>query len=237
MDVSFASLHRINLKYVFLEVAESGSTVGSFLMDFSAYPRLGGRDAWPTARVSERVPGNHVTIPTGKFLPYSWQSSSENPPSDLFLQTSAACGTSIPAGHGIPPPPPGECISVVADSSCALSLLSNQPWGSRNRPSSGFGLHSLMNTQGAPVAEPTAAHGGGTVDHFPATSWGLKSNMASSSSHQIVPDLGLGQFSQQPLSSQFSGELELSQQGRRPFMEPGHSRDLDSNSQHMHWSL
>ncbi|PON81038.1 SBP-box transcription factor [Trema orientale] len=213
---------------------ENSSRVGSFLMDFSAYPRLSGRDTWPTARISERVPGNQSAIPTGKFLPYPWQSNSDNSSSNLYLQTSAG-GTSIPAGHGFPPPP-GECISVVADSSCALSLLSNQPWGSRNRSSSsGLGLHSLMNAQGAPVAEPTTAPHGGTVDHFPTTSWGIKGDMAGSSSHQILPDLGLGQISQ-PLSGQFPGELELSQQGRRPYMEPEHSRDFDS-SQHMHWSL
>lgn len=234
MDFGFACPYLLETDYVFLEMAESSSRVGSFLMDFSAYPRLAGRNAWATARVSERVPGNHTAIPTGKFLPYPWQSSSENPPSDLFLQASA-CGMSIPASYGIPPPPSGECISVVADSSCALSLLSNQPWGSRNRPSSGLELHSLMNAQGAPVAEPTAAPHGGPVNHFPTT-WGVKSDMAGSSSHQILPDLGLGQISQ-PLTSQFSGELELSQQSRRPFMEPGHTRDFDSSGQHMHWSL
>lgn len=203
-------------------------------MDFSAYPRLSGRDAWPTARISERVPGHQSAIPTGKYVPYPWQSNSDSSPSNLYLQTSA-CGTSIPASHGIPPPP-GECISVVADSSCALSLLSNQPWGSRNRSSSGLGLHSLMNTHGSPVAEPTTASHGGTVNHFSNTSWGIKGDIAGSSSHQILPDLGLGQFSQ-PLTGQYSGELELSQQGRRPYMESEHSRDYDSSSQHMHWSL
>ena len=93
-----------------------------------------------------------------------------------------------------------------------------------------------MNAHGAPVAEPTTAPHGGTVNHFPTTSWGMKGDMAGSSSHQILPDLGLGQISQ-PLSGQFSAELELSQQGRRPYMEPEHSRDFDSSSQHMHWSL
>ena len=209
-------------------------------MDFSAYPRL-GRDAWPTGR-AEGSPGGHAGIATGKFLPYPWQNNnSENPPpSNLFLQTSA-CGTSITAGHGIPPPPPaGECISVVADSSCALSLLSNQQWGSRSRTPSGFGLQSFVNNNahGAPVAEPTtAAPHGGTVNHFLAASWAVKGdNMTGSSSHQILPNLGLGQITQ-PLTGQFSSELELSQQSRRPYMEPGNSRDFNDSCQHMHWSL
>ncbi|KAF4374512.1 hypothetical protein CsatB_019637 [Cannabis sativa] len=213
---------------------DNSGRVGSFLMDFSAYPRLSGRDAWPNGRISERVPGSQSAIPTGKYIPYPWQSNSDNSSSNLYLQTSG-CGTSIPANHGIPPPP-GECISAVADSSCALSLLSNEPWGSRNRSSSGIGLQSLMNTQGAPVAEPTSATHSETVNHFQNTSWCMKDDMDGSSSHQILPDLGLGQFSHS-LTGQFSGELELSQQGRRPYMESEHSRDYGSSSQHMHWSL
>ncbi|GFY80609.1 hypothetical protein Acr_01g0004180 [Actinidia rufa] len=54
-------------------------------MDFSTYPRLTGRDPWPTTRAPDRVSGNQVTT-TGKFLAHPWQSESENLPSDLFLQ-------------------------------------------------------------------------------------------------------------------------------------------------------
>ncbi|GFY93617.1 squamosa promoter binding protein-like 15 [Actinidia rufa] len=57
---------------------------GGYLMDFSTYPRLTGRDPWATTKAPDRVSGNQVTT-TGKFLAHPWQSESENLPSDLFL--------------------------------------------------------------------------------------------------------------------------------------------------------
>ncbi|BBH06131.1 squamosa promoter binding protein-like 9 [Prunus dulcis] len=70
-------------------IYENSSRVGSFLMDFTAYPRLSGRDAWATTRTSERVPGNQNSNDTGKFLQHPWQSNSEITPSGLYLQGSA----------------------------------------------------------------------------------------------------------------------------------------------------
>ncbi|CAL9002560.1 unnamed protein product [Prunus brigantina] len=211
-------------------IYENSSRVGSFLMDFTAYPRHSGRDAWATTRTSERVPGNQNSNDTGKFLQHPWQSNSEITPSGLYLQGSAG-GTSYP-GPGIPP---GECVTGVTDSSCALSLLSSQPWGSRNRVS-GVGMNTVINTQGPPVGQPITH--AGTSNHFPTTSWGFKGN-AGSSSHEMLPDLGLGQMSQPPLSTQYSGVLELSQQSsrRQQQMELGHTRGYDTSSQHIHWSL
>lgn len=210
-------------------MTENSNRGCSYLMDFTAYPRLAGRDAWTLPRTSERVPGNQSTNTAVKLLPNPWQSNSENPPSDLFLQGSA--GGSSFSGQGISP---GECISGVTDSSCALSLLSNQSWASEDRPS-GLVVHSLVNDEGVPVAQQTAPHGG-TVNHFLTTSWGFKDNDTGSNSQQILPHLGLGQMLQ-PHTNQFSSEVELSQQNRRQFMELGHSRDYDSAGQDMHWSL
>ncbi|KAH0971955.1 hypothetical protein GBA52_024111 [Prunus armeniaca] len=108
-----------------------------------------------------------------------------------------------------------------------------------NRPS-GVGmnayLNTWMNTQGVTVTRPMAH--AGTSNHFPTTSLGFKGNEAGSSSHEMLPDLGLGQISQ-PLSRQYSGVLELSQQNRRQqHMELGHTRGYDSSTnQQMHWSL
>ncbi|KAH0995450.1 hypothetical protein GBA52_019314 [Prunus armeniaca] len=205
-------------------IYENSSRVGSFLMDFTAYPRVSGRDAWATTRTSERVPGNQNSNDTGKFLQHPWQSNSEITPSGLYLQGSAG-GTSYP-GPGIPP---GECVTGVTDSSCALSLLSSQPWGSRNRVS-GVGMNTVINTQGPPVGQPITH--AGTSNHFPTTSWGFKGN-AGSSSHEMLPDLGLGQLSQPPLSTQYSGVLELSQQSsrRQQQMELGHTRGYDTSSE------
>uniref|UniRef100_A0A5B7ABF4 Putative promoter-binding protein SPL9 n=1 Tax=Davidia involucrata TaxID=16924 RepID=A0A5B7ABF4_DAVIN len=209
-------------------VFENNSRAGSFLMDFTTYPRLTGKDALTTTRASERVLGNQLTA-TGKFLPHPFQGNSENPPPDLFLQGSAG-GTSYP-GPGIPS---GECFTgVSSDSGCALSLLSNQPWGSRNRPSS-LGVNNLINADGATmVHQPTASHGT-AINHFSSTPWGFKGNEASNSSHNMPPDLGLAQVSQ-PVNGQYLGELELAQQSGRQYMEPEHSRGYDSSTQYMHW--
>ncbi|XWS43219.1 hypothetical protein CRYUN_Cryun16bG0083800 [Craigia yunnanensis] len=212
-------------------IIESSSRGGSFIMDFTAYPRLSGRDAWPTARSLERIPGNQNTA--GRSLPHPWQHNSENPLSDLFLQGS-------PGGTGFSDTaiPPGECFTGVGDSSCALSLLSNQPWGSRNRASS-LGVNDMMNTEGSSLAQPTTPHGA-VVNPYSNASWGFKGNDSGSSSNvmppnlasnEMPPHLGLGQISE-PVS-----RPELSQQNRRQYMELEHSRSYDTSTQHIHWSL
>lgn len=204
---------------------------GGFLVDFSAYSRLNGRDAWPAARSCERAPGNQASA-AGRSIPHpAWQNNSQNPPSSIYMQGSAS-GAGF-SGSGIPS---GECFTGVsiANSSCALSLLSNQPWGPRNQ-ASGLGMKDLVNPQGVPMAQSTAPHGA-AVNQYPNPSWGFKASEASSSSHDLCPDLGLGQISQ-PLDSQFSGDLELSQQNTRQYMELDHTRAYNSSTQHMHWSL
>ncbi|KAI5325643.1 hypothetical protein L3X38_034717 [Prunus dulcis] len=98
-------------------------------------------------------------------------------------------------------------------------------------------MTTLINTQGPPVGQPITH--AGTSNHFPTTSWGFKGNEAGSSSHEMLPDLGLGQMSQPPLSTQYSGVLELSQRSsrRQQHMELGHTRGYDTGSQQIHWSL
>ena len=194
-------------------------------MDFSAYPRHTGRDGWPAGRSSELATGNE-TAATGRSMSHPWQISSQNPPSNLCMQGSTG-GTGL-FSAGIPP---GECFTGVAvsDSSCALSLLSNQPWGSTNRASS-LEVNDLLSAEETPVVQSTAHHGA-AVNHY-AIPWSFKNNEGSNSSH----DLGLGQISL-PLSSQLPGHLEQSQQNRRQYMDLVHSRAYDSSTQHFHWSL
>ncbi|GAV63937.1 SBP domain-containing protein [Cephalotus follicularis] len=205
---------------------DNSSRLGGFVIDFSAYPRLSGRDAWP-ARSSETVARIQTTA-TGSPDAHSWQTSSLNPPFDLFLQGSAA-GTLF-SNPGIPSE---ECFTGVTDSSCALSLLSNQSWNSRNQ-ASGLGMNNLMNVDGESVAQPTTH--GATMTQYPSSSWGFKRNEAGSSSHEMTPDLVLGQLSQ-PVNNQFSVGLELSQQSRRHYLELENSRGYHSSAQHMNWSL
>lgn len=205
-------------------MTEKSSRGGGFLVDFSAYQMVGGRDGWPVTRVSEQVSGNQTPV-TARHLPQPpWQNHSQ----DRYLQCSTG-GTGF-SGPGIPC---GECFAGVADSNCALSLLSNQPWGSKNQ-TSGLGVGDLMHAHTKSVAQPVSPRGV-AINQYPNISWGFKDNEAGSSSHQMPPQLGLAPTSV-PISSQFSGELELSQQSRR-YMKLEHSRDYDDSTQQMHWSL
>ncbi|PKI54194.1 hypothetical protein CRG98_025427 [Punica granatum] len=209
-------------------VFDNSSRSGGFVMDFTAYPRHLARDAWLPPRSSDRGPTNQ-TSGHGKFpLHHPWQSSSGNPPPpNLFLQGSVGGGSSSLPSPGIPP---GECYTgVAAGSTCALSLLSNQPWSASRSQASALSVNEMFTQQENPT---TAAPHGASVSHLPSALWGFK---AGDDSSGIPSELGLGQFSQ-PLDSHFPGELELSQQSRRQYMELDHSRAFDS-SQQMHWSL
>lgn len=207
-------------------VFDSSSRGGGFLMDFTSQPKLLGRDIWPAGawKSTEQLPGNQATF-TGKFISQEWQSNSGHPSSAHFQQ-----GSSGGTGFSSPGVSLGECFTGVSDSSCALSLLSNQSWVSRNR-SSDIGVANLMSTEAAPMGQPTQPH-------FPVTSWGFKASEATSSSHGMRPDLGLGQFSP-TINSQFSGNglLEPAQQNERQYMALEHSRAYDSSTQQMNWSL
>ncbi|KAF5747705.1 Promoter-binding protein SPL9 [Tripterygium wilfordii] len=207
-------------------IFESGSRGGSFLVDFSAYPRLSGRDAWPTLRSSEPVPGNQRTV-SGRSTPHAWQNNSQDPPSDLLVQSSL-----VETGFSSPGISSGGRFNGVTDASCALSLLSNQQWGSRNRAPD-ISVNDLVNAEGAPFTQSTSVVAAN--DSFPNISWGFKVNEGSSS-HDMCSDLGLGQISQ-GLNSQFPVDPELSQHGRRHYSDLEDSRAYDNSAPHMHWSL
>ncbi|KAJ6749728.1 hypothetical protein OIU85_000369 [Salix viminalis] len=175
-----------------LFVADNSSRDGGLLVDFSAYPRHTGRDGWPAGRSSGLVTGNE-TAATGRSISHPWQISSQNPPPNLCMQQGSTGGTGL-FSAGIPP---GECFTGVAvsDSSCALSLLSNQPWVSTNRASS-LAVNDLLSAEETPVAQSTAHHGA-AVNHY-ANPWSFKNNEGSNSSHD------LGQISL-PFGSQLPG--------------------------------
>lgn len=194
-------------------------------MDFSAYPTLTGRDSWPNTS-SERGLGNQAALTRKYQLP--WQSNSQNPLSDLLQGTTP--GPSYSAS-GVSSE---ECFNGVSDSSNALSLLSNQPWGSRSRSSS-LGVNNLLGTNGTAVVQPSV-NPGATIGQFVCSSWGFKDNQANSTVHEMPPDLGLGQSSR-PANSQYTGELGLAQPNEGQFHELVHSRGYDSSFQHLHWSL
>ncbi|KAA0043720.1 squamosa promoter-binding-like protein 9 isoform X1 [Cucumis melo var. makuwa] len=211
-------------------IFENSNRVGSFLMDFSAYPKLAGKDVWLSGtKASERVLGNRSIGSIGKYVPHPWQSNSENNQPELLLPVSAG-GTSF-SGPGNPSG--GECINSVTDSSCALSLLSNESWGSRNRTTT-VEVNALLNAEGTLVAQ-TTTHA--ATNHFPTMSWGFKGNEAPPSSFlDLTSDLGLNHQVSHALTSSFSGDVQFPHLARRPYMELGHSGAFDS-TQHLHWSL
>lgn len=214
----------------------SGRTgTGSFLMDFSAYPRPSGGETWSSVRNSGRMSGNQNQSMSGdKFLPHLWLSEGDqNPPCNNLLEGSSS-GTCYSSGSGIPS---GECLaSLVSDSSCALSLLSNQTsWCSRNQSSSMGMNSSSMSTNGLPIVQSSSAVHDTAINHFSDTiTWGFESH------HAPTDASGLLQISCHDGNGQFHGELELAtQQGGRQFMElEQHSLAYDAPSnQHFNWML
>ncbi|WVZ04753.1 hypothetical protein V8G54_018099 [Vigna mungo] len=186
-------------------------------MELASYPKLSLRNSLPTPRSSELAPGSQTST-------LSWHGNSETP-ADIFLHGNS--GTSF-AGPGHPP---GESYTGVTDSSCALSLLSSQTWGSRNTAPS-LGLNNMINFNGTPMTQLTASSHGASLHELPNTSWCFKGIDSGNCSPEVVPDLGLGHISQ-PLNGQLHGELDLSQQGRRHYMDLEQSREYES----AHWSL
>ncbi|KAI3446434.1 hypothetical protein Pfo_003099 [Paulownia fortunei] len=204
---------------------DNHSKTGGFVMDFSAYSTVAGRDSWPNT-TSERGLGNQATI-TGKYqLP--WQSNSQNPLPDL-LQGS----TTRPSYSG-PGVSAEDCFSGVSDSSSALSLLSNEPWGSRSQALS-LGVNNFLGTNGTAIVQPSVDPGA-SIGQFSCSSWGFKGNQANNTLHEMPPDMGLAQISH-PANSQYSRDLGLAQPSDGQYHELEPSRGYDSPVQHMHWSL
>ncbi|KAJ1409892.1 SBP domain [Sesbania bispinosa] len=198
-------------------IFENNGRGGGFMMEFAPYPKLTLRNASPTPRSSEPVPDNHTTTLT-------WQANSQTP-SDFFLQDSVG-GTSFLG----PRHPPVESYTEVADSSCALSLLSSQTWGSRNTTPSGE-LNNFLNFNGTLMTQLAASSPIAAIHQLPNASWYFKGVGSDNCSPEVVPDLGLGQISQS-LHSHPPGELDVSQQNRRHYMDMGQSRACESP----HWS-
>ncbi|XP_020208244.1 squamosa promoter-binding-like protein 9 [Cajanus cajan] len=200
-------------------IFDNNARPGGFLMEFASYPKLTLRNSFSTPRSTEQVPGNHAAALT-------WQTSSDTP-SEFFLQGSGSGGGTSFLG---PKHPLVESYTGVTDSNCALSLLSSQTWGSRNTNTSAELNNTLLNFNGTSSMAQFAVASSqvAAIHQLPnATSWYSK----TVGSPEAIPDLGLGQIS--PPLSHLHGELDVSQQGRRHYMDLGESRACQSS----HWSL
>ncbi|XP_061359417.1 squamosa promoter-binding-like protein 17 [Gastrolobium bilobum] len=200
-------------------IVDNNGSGDGFLMKFASYPKLTLRNALPTPTSSEPVPGNQTETLT-------WLANSETP-SEFFLQSSVG-GTSITG----PRYPSVESYTAVTDSNCALSLLSNQTWGSRNSAPPSVELNNLLNFNGTPMTQLAASSQVAAIHQHPNASWYFKGIDSGNCSPEVVPYLGPGQISQ-PLHSHLSGELDVSQGRRQFYMDLGQSRNCESS----HWSL
>jgi len=108
-------------------------------MDFS-YPRTQSpsRDLWPTVRATDRVA-------TGG----QWQGNPNAPCSEVVTHPYIH-----PSSHYTSELPPSECFAGVSDSSCALSLLSNQPWSTSSAPRNRApNISASSSSDGAPMGQ------------------------------------------------------------------------------------
>ncbi|WVZ65383.1 hypothetical protein U9M48_014757 [Paspalum notatum var. saurae] len=224
----------------------------SFLLDFS-YPRVPAtaRDAWPA------IP------PSGDRAPVTIQWQQGNPELHPHRSTvagygnhhaynghggSAAEAAMLPAAFELPP---GGCIAGVAtDSSCALSLLSTQPWDtapqsaasshSRAPPmpaASAFESTPVTVTPSVVASSYTAAAGAWSGSRGPAPAEGARSGVQQHHEyalHLVHPG--------SVHHGHFSGELELALQGSGPPNQPqvdhGSAGGTFSHSSNaMNWSL
>ncbi|KAL5976055.1 Squamosa promoter-binding-like protein [Asimina triloba] len=224
------------------EILKETSHSGSFLVDFTSYPRQPGRDVWPTISAGDRVPGNQSST-AGKYPQQLWQGSLEVPSTSVsahgphsYLRVST-CGSPPLSGPDIPP---AECFAgTSSNSGCALSLLStpSQLWDPRNR-TPGITPNTFMTAEGVSIAQPSP-HGASVSNAFMGGAWSFKGHDSGSSSHVIQRGSGLRQeVASEPVSDEFAGELELAQQGGRQYMELGQSRAYgSSSSRQVNWSL
>ncbi|XP_020267308.1 squamosa promoter-binding-like protein 14 isoform X2 [Asparagus officinalis] len=198
-----------------------GSRFRSFLMDFS-YPRTQSppsRNLWPAVRSSERVAGGN-----------QWLGNPAGPCHEIVTHPYIH-----PSTHYTSELPPSECFAAgVTDSSCALSLLSTQPWGTtscaapRNRAPN---ISASIGLGGTPMGQPIIPS-----NHCMAHPWGFKNHGAGTSHHEIQHDMGLGHFDDDG-NGQFSGELELALQGNSQCPAHGPVRAYDHSGHGGHWSL
>ncbi|KAF7818967.1 protein STRUBBELIG-RECEPTOR FAMILY 2 [Senna tora] len=199
-------------------VFDKSGRVGGFLMEFGAYRKLTQRNALSNSRSSEQVAGNQTTS-----LP--WQNNMETS-SDIFLRGSVG-GISYLG----PRSPPRESFTGITDTSCALSLLSNQTWGPGHGAPS-LGLNNLYY-EGTPMTQLTASSPDAAIHQISNASWCFKGTEAGNCSHEVVPDLGLGQVSQ-PLANQLPDEAS---DHRRQYMDLLEQSRVYESSQLMHWPI
>ena len=198
------------------------------------------RDGWPAVRPGERVPGS-IQWQANLDPPHHHHSAVAGYGAHSYGSQGSGSAPGPPMFPG-PELPPGGCLTgVPADSSCALSLLSTQPWDTS---------HSASHSR-APTLSATAGFDGNPVaPSLMASNYIAPSPWTGPSGHegrqsvppQLPPEVPLDEVPSGPSHhGRFSGELELALQGNRPVPAPridqGSTSTFDQASNTSDWSL
>uniref|UniRef100_A0A0D3H8D0 SBP-type domain-containing protein n=2 Tax=Oryza barthii TaxID=65489 RepID=A0A0D3H8D0_9ORYZ len=221
----------------------------SFVVDFS-YPRVPSsvRDAWPAIQPGDRMSGSIQWQGGHELHPHRSAVAGYGDHHAFSSHGGSAAGAPM-LHHPAFELTSGGCLAGVAtDSSCALSLLSTQPWDTTQSTSS--------HNRSPPMSSTASAFGGGNnpvspsvmASNYMAASPGWNSSSRGHDGARNVhlpPPHGVALNEVPPGSvhhGHFSGELELALQGgapsNRPEAEHGSGSGAFSHSPNaMNWSL
>ncbi|CAL9133997.1 unnamed protein product [Musa textilis] len=191
---------------------EDPSRFRSFLVDFS-YPNFScaARDVWPTARPGDRMANNEwrgvLDAPSHAAALHGTHPSFQGPPVGAFCSPMEL--------------PPGECLAGVSDSSCALSLLSTDPWSSN----SAGNRSPVIPASGTFDGQPTT-HSVIPSNYF-NSSWGTRGHGARISSHEIQHEMGLAGGTTNVSDAHFTGQVEFAPQENGHCLDHGSDRAYD----------
>ncbi|KAG6473251.1 hypothetical protein ZIOFF_067164 [Zingiber officinale] len=188
----------------------------SFMVDFS-YPSFSS-----TAR----------TGPTGLVAANEWRGV-DAPPIAPALHDTHPCfqGSHSPSGAFSIPMEilPGDCLTGVSDSSCALSLLSTHTWN-RNSINNPPVVPASSNFAGSPVSHSVI------VSNRPASSWGFRGQGDWTTSHEMQHEMGLAGATPSS-NAHFSGQLEFGLHENDHCLDHGSNRAYEQSGPSTHWSL
>ncbi|KAK1397717.1 squamosa promoter-binding-like protein 9 [Heracleum sosnowskyi] len=216
---SVLSTHYRSLSSPLYEKNNSGT--GSFVMDFTTYPRATWRDQWTPTKPFEQVAANQPHE-FGRFLP--WQNNSESH-QEGSTSNNPSPSTNISSG---------EFFNGASDSNCALSLLSSQPCNSKGQ-SLNLGSSYELDDHTSHMVQPTVMHVA-NIGHFHGNSWSYKGTEIGTSSLDMHSDFSMGQITQ-PGNKVYTGELQVNQQPGRPSTSLEQSPAYYSSPHNMHWSI
>lgn len=219
------------------------------MVDFS-YPRVPSsvRDAWPAIQPGDRMSGSIQWQGGHELHPHRSAVAGYSDHHAFSSHGGSAAGAPM-LHHPAFELTSGGCLAGVAtDSSCALSLLSTQPWDTTQSTSS--------HNRCPPMSSTASAFGGGNnpvspsvmASNYMAASPGWNSSSRGHDGARNVhlpPPHGVVLNEVPPGSvhhGHFSGELELALQGgapsNRPEAEHGSGSGAFSHSTNaMNWSL